>query len=292
MMKKAVLVLFCCLFLLAVPIGAQEIPKLQGYVNDYAHMISPETAARLTDELRAFEQSDSTQLVILTVPSLQGVPIEDFGIKVGEVWKIGQRNKDNGLILIVSKEDRKVRIEVGRGLEGRMTDLLSGRIIDMVITPRFKRGDFDGGFTSGVAAMIDATRGEFKAEPRKKETRPTGGPSLLTMILIGLVGLIFIGSLSRILGGFLGAAGAPALLYFSIPGMGLLGLILSALGGLAIGLLLPLLFSSRGYGGGGFWSGGGFFPPGGGGWSSGDSGGDFGGGGGGDFGGGGASGDW
>jgi uncharacterized protein len=292
MMKKAIPILFCCLFFLALPVRALEVPMLQGYVNDYAHMLSPETAARLTDELRSFEQSDSTQLVILTIPTLQGEPIEDFGIKVGEAWKIGQKNKDNGLILIVSKEDRKIRIEVGRGLEGRMTDLLAGRIVDMVITPRFKRGDFNGGFTSGVAAMMDATRGEFKVEPRKKETKGTGGPSLLTMILIGLVGLIFIGSFSRILGGILGAVGFPAILFFSLPGMGLLGLILSALAGLAIGLLIPFLFSSGGYGGGGFWSGGGFFPTGGGGWSSGDSGSDFGGGGGGDFGGGGASGDW
>jgi uncharacterized protein len=290
-MKKVLLFLLFCLACLAVPVQALDVPPLQGYVNDYARMMAPGTVSKLTEELRAFEQSDSTQLVILTVPSLQGDTVEDFGIRVGEAWRIGQKNKANGLILIVAKQERKMRIEVGRGLEGRMTDLLAGRIIDLVIAPRFKRGDFDGGFTAGVSALIDGTRGEFKAEVRKSPKSSSGGPSLLTMIIIGLVGMIFIGAFSRILSGFVGGAGLPALLYLGIPGMGILGLILAALVGLAIGLLIPFLFSSRGYGGGGFGSGGGFFYSGGGGWSSGGGGGGFSGGGG-DFGGGGASGDW
>jgi uncharacterized protein len=289
-MKRAILYLLFFLSGLAVPVQALDIPQLQGYVNDYAKMISPGMASQLAEELRAFEQSDSTQLVILTVPSLQGDTIEDFGIKVAQAWKIGQKIKDNGLILIVAKQERKIRIEVGRGLEGRMTDLLAGRIIDLVIAPRFKRGDFEGGFTAGVSALIDGTRGEFKAEPRKNTKRSSGGPSILTMVIIGLVGMVFVGSISRILSGVLGAAGVPALLFLGIPGMGILGLILAALVGLAIGLLIPFLFSSRGYGGG-FGSGGGVFYSGGGGWGGGDSGGGFSGGGG-DFGGGGASGDW
>jgi uncharacterized protein len=291
-MKKGLLFLLFFLACLAVPVQALDVPPLQGYVNDYARMMAPGTVSKLTEELRAFEQSDSTQLVILTVPSLQGDTVEDFGIRVGEVWRIGQKNKANGLILIVAKQERKMRIEVGRGLEGRMTDLLAGRIIDLVIAPRFKRGDFDGGFSAGVSALIDGTRGEFKAEERKSPKKSSGGPSLMTMIIIGLVGMIFVGSISRILSGILGAAGFPALLYLGIPGMGILGLILAALVGLAIGFLIPFLFSSRGYGGGGgFGPVGGFFSSGGGGWSGGDSGGGFSGGGG-DFGGGGASGDW
>jgi uncharacterized protein len=289
-MKKVLLILLFFLINLACPVWALDVPPLKGYVNDYAKMISTGTASQLTEELRRFEQTDSTQLVILTIPSLQGDTIEDFGIKVAEAWKIGQKNKDNGLIVIVAKEERKIRIEVGRGLEGRMTDLLAGRIVDLVITPRFKRGDFDGGFTTGVSALIDGTRGEFKAEEKKSPKRSSRGPSLLTLIIIGLVGMIFAGAFSRIFSTILGAAGFPALLYLGIPGIGILGLILGVLAGGAIGLLIPFLFSSRGYGGGGGY-GGGFFSSGGGGFSSGDSGGGFSGGGG-DFGGGGASGDW
>ena len=109
-------------------------------------MISAPAEARLEEELNSFEQSDSTQVVILTIPSLEGEVIEEFGIRAAEAWKIGQAGKDNGVILIASKGDREMRIEVGRGLEGRLTDLMSGRIIDLVMKPRFKRGDFDGGF--------------------------------------------------------------------------------------------------------------------------------------------------
>ena len=150
---------------------ALDVPPLQGYVNDYANMLSPSVKAGIENELKAFEQTDSTQIVILTIPSLEGEVIEEFGIKVGDAWKIGQKTKDNGLIFIVSNGDRKMRIEVGRGLEGRMTDLMAGRIIDLVIKPRFKRGDFDGGVVAGVHAMIDATRGEFKPEPNHRRQR-------------------------------------------------------------------------------------------------------------------------
>ncbi len=143
---------------------ALDVPKLQGYVNDYANMISPQAKGELENELKNFEQTDSTQIVILTVPSLEGEVIEDFDIKVAEAWKIGQKGKDNGVIFVVSKQDRKMRIEVGRGLEGKLTDLMAGRIIDLVVKPRFKRGDYDGGFIAGVSALIDTTRGEFKAD--------------------------------------------------------------------------------------------------------------------------------
>jgi uncharacterized protein len=103
------------LLILSGPVHALDVPKLQGYVNDYADMISPATRSELERELSAFELSDSTQIVVLTVPSLEGEVIEDFGIKVGETWKIGQKGKDNGAIFIVAKQERKMRIEVGRG---------------------------------------------------------------------------------------------------------------------------------------------------------------------------------
>ena len=139
-MKKwlSLLVFFLC----CLPFAAygSEVPKLQGYVNDYAGMISSSAKSKLEEGLRAFEQSDSTQIVILTISSLEGENLEEFGIKVAETWKIGQQVKDNGVLFIVSKQDRKIRIEVGRGLEGKLTDLTSGRIIDRVIKPRFSEG--------------------------------------------------------------------------------------------------------------------------------------------------------
>lgn len=292
-MKKTALLLFVLLFILPGPVRALEVPPLQGYVNDYAAMISPEVKGKLEEELKAFEQSDSTQVVILTVISLQGEPIEDFATRVGDAWKIGQKQKDNGIILIVAKEDRKIRIEVGRGLEGRLTDLLSGRIIDLVIAPRFKRGDFDGGFQSGVAALIDAVRGEFKAEETRGPSRGRG-PSFFAFILFGLVFLLFLSSISRVLGGIAGFIGLPAIVHWSLLPLGFIGLILTALLGLFLGLILPLLFSAGSAAGrGGIGTGGGFFPPiGGGGWSDGGFGGGGFSGGGGGFGGGGASGSW
>ncbi len=291
-MKNIILIVSFFLFFLPSATRALEVPPLQGHVNDYAAMISPAIRDRLEEELKAFEQSDSTQLVLLNIPSLEGEPIETFGIKVADSWKIGQKNKDNGIILIVAKQEHKIRIEVGRGLEGRLTDLLAGRIVDLVISPRFKRGDFDGGFEAGISALIDATRGEFKADEGQRVRKNRGAQSFLTFLIAGFVALLFLGSLSRILGGIAGAVGLPALIYLGLFPLGIIGLILVALAGLGIGIFLPSLFSGTGTGrGGGFWTGGGFFPPGGGGWGGGDSGGGFFGGGGG-FGGGGASGDW
>jgi len=258
-------------------------------VNDYADMISPQATTTLESELKAFEQTDSTQVVILTIPSLEGEVLEEFSIKVAEAWKIGQKVKDNGVILLVAKQERKIRIEVGRGLEGRLTDLMAGRIIDLVIKPRFKRDDFDGGFIAGTSALIDATRGEFKADGNRvpgKHERPS---QILTFLIFGGFILLFFGSISRVLGGITGAVGLP--LFASLAGLhlGLVVLIILAVLGFGAGIFLPALFSAGGrYRGGGFSSGGGFY-------SGGSGGGDFGGGfsgGGGSFGGGGASGGW
>ncbi len=289
-------------FFFCLPFTAHglNVPTLQGYVNDYAGMISLSTKSEIEERLRAFEQSDSTQIVVLTIPSLEGENIEQFGIKVGEAWKIGQKGKDNGAILIVSKQERKMRIEVGYGLEGRLTDLTAGRIIDLIIKPRFKQGDFDGGFIAGVSSMIAATRGEFKAEPRPVRQRQRGVPPFLTIFLFLAIFTLILGSLSRILGGIVAGIGLPAFVYLAILPVGTLLMILLAIIGFGGGFFLPGLFSSGrsqkggdrrhrsggffyGPGAGGFFSGGGGFGGGGGGGFSG---------GGGSFGGGGASGDW
>ena len=251
-MTKRIACLISLLLLYSVEASALGIPKLRGYVNDYANMISGSSKAKLEEELKSFEQSDSTQLVILTIPSLEGEPIEDYSIKVVEAWKLGQARKDNGILLLVSKNDRKIRIEVGRGFEGRLTDLMAGRIIDLVIKPRFKRDDFDGGFTAGVASLIDATRGEFQGE--QKDSREASQPFGSSWLFLGIIILLFIIFSFARRRGKLGNASS---------------------GGLFV---LP---SGRG-GKGGFGSGGGIF----------GGGGTFGGGGGGTFGGGGASGSW
>ena len=138
--------IFLLLFLVVATVcGAAEVPPLQGRVNDYAAMLSPGAVQQLERDLAAFEQSDSTQIVVLTIPSLEGEVLEEYSIKVVEKWQIGQKGKDNGALLLVVKNDRKVRIESGRGLEGTLTDLVSGRIIRNEIRPAFKDGDFDGG---------------------------------------------------------------------------------------------------------------------------------------------------
>jgi len=291
---SGVLLYIACLFVANFSSAlALEVPRYHGYVNDYADMISPATETKLEQALQSFERTDSTQVAILTIPSLEGDALEDFSIRTVDQWKIGQKGKDNGVLLLVAKDDRKIRIEVGRGLEGVLTDLLSGRIIDEVITPYFKAGRLDEGFNAGVAALVQATRGEFKGEPRTRRSGRRGEPSpIITYLFIGALVIGFIGQISRPLGIVAGAVLLPLLVFMGLSSpLSLITLLfLVPLGG-AGGLLLPFLFanaiSSRRDG---FYMGGGF---GGSGHDGGfGGGGGFGGFGGGGFGGGGASGGW
>ncbi|MCF8215492.1 MAG: TPM domain-containing protein [Chlorobium sp.] len=209
---------------------ALDVPQLSGRINDLAGMISPEVEAALDTRLALIEKQESTQIVILTVPSLEGDPVEDFSIKVAEAWKIGQKGVDNGLLFLVSRDDRKVRIEVGYGLEGRMTDLLAGRIVDTDVVPLFRAGQFDAGFQKGVESIILAVQGEYKAAPAKEKR---GTPSLGLLVLIILF-IYFISQISRGGGPFIHGGG---------PGGGYYG-------GGSFG-------SGGGFGGGGGFSGGG-----------------------------------
>ncbi|OIP63196.1 MAG: methanol dehydrogenase [Nitrospirae bacterium CG08_land_8_20_14_0_20_52_24] len=288
MKQTFLIILFSCVVLTSVS-HALDAPKLQGHVNDDAGMISASVRAELENELISFEKTDSTQIVILTIPSLEGEGIEEFSIKVAEAWKIGRQGRDNGVIFVVSKEDRKMRIEVGRGLEGSLTDLMAGRIIDLVVKPRFKRGDFDGGFVAGVSSLIDAVRGEYKADENHRPQKHDDFGPFTTLLMYGLFVVLFLGSISRFLGGISGAIGLPLLAYLTFSVSGLFLLMILGILGLAAGLLLPMLFSSTGpLGTGGFRPGGGFYGGGGGSWGSG---GGFSGGGG-SFEGGGSSGSW
>lgn len=252
------------MLLLAVPAAALEVPKLTGRVVDNAGMLSPEAESKLSAALGELENTDSTQVAVLTVPSLEGDSIEDFGIRVAEAWQIGQKGKDNGVILIVSKEDRKVRIEVGYGLEGSLTDVLAGTIIDNEITPRFKAGDFDGGIMAGVVSIYQAVQGQYKGTPKAKRSRKSGGPGFFLILpLIFIVAHFFtprLGSRRSSLRREHGSGGSI------LPWLILGGMMGGGHGG------RDDHFGGGGFGGGGF--GGGF------------------GGGGGGFGGGGASGGW
>ncbi|HTP65075.1 MAG TPA: TPM domain-containing protein [Geobacteraceae bacterium] len=291
---KYFLAIIVALFSLVTTAFALDVPQLRGHVNDYAAVLSPATVQELEATLTEFERTDSTQIVVLTIPSLEGENIEQFSIKVAEAWRIGQKKIDNGVILLMAKKEHRLRIEVGRGLEGKLTDLVSGRIIRGEMSPRFRAGDFDGGVRAGVAAIMAVVRGEYTAQPQASgNQRRIGHPvhSLFTFMIFLMVACVFLGSMSRLLGGIAGAVGLPVIAFLLFPGLALFMLIGLGVGGFLIGLFLAFLFGGGGRGGGFFgggpfmWGGGGFggFGGGGGGGFSG---------GGGDFGGGGASGDW
>lgn len=285
------------LWLCTLTAMALEVPALTGRVNDHAHMLSPASVHQLEAVLADLEATDGTQIVVVTIESLEGDSLESFAIRMAESWGIGQKGHDNGAVLLIVQRERKIRIEVGYGLEGSLTDLISGRIIRNVIAPQFKMGRFDQGVVNGVAAMIAAVRGEYQATehaPATGRPRSTGSPGL-----IGLIAFIFlintVGRLKRGLGVVAGGILAPiaGALFFSPGWIIVLGLIpLGMLAGGVIGLIGgPLAFGhgiSRTRSG--FWGGFGGGGLGGGGFGGGGFGGFSGGGGG--FGGGGASGGW
>ncbi len=278
--------IFLSLIILAVTVSANalDVPGLTGRVNDYAAMLSPEAKASIENKLANLEKSDSTQIVILTIPSLEGDALEDFSIRVAEKWKIGQKKIDNGAILLIVKNDRKIRIEVGRGLEGKLTDLKSRRVISEHIRPKFKAGDFSGGIDAGTDALISIVKGEFDSSDapsaqKGKSSESSGNGFIFIMILIFVI--FIVGKMSKILGAAAGGIGGG--IGGSIFGAGLGSILGFGIAGLLIGFIISLI--ARGMGGGGFFPGGGFGGSGGGGDSIFS-------GGGGDFGGGGASGDW
>src|SRR5216117_104679 len=139
---------------------ALEVPPLRGRINDYAGMIKPDKARELEGRLADFERDTEHQVAVLTIPSLKGDALEDFSIRVAEAWKIGQKGFDNGAILLIVRDDRKLRIEVGYGLEGVMPDAIANRIISEIIVPRFRDNDFGGGIEAGVDAIMKVTQGE------------------------------------------------------------------------------------------------------------------------------------
>jgi uncharacterized protein len=264
--------------------GALEFPTLTGRVVDAAGLLADGVQQQLQQQLEQHEQQTSNQIVVVTLPSLQGTAIDDYGYQLGRHWGIGQGDRDNGVLLIVAPNEREVRIEVGYGLEGVLTDAASHAIIQNVILPEFRDHHYEAGILKGVDAIMGTLQGTYEPVAR----RPTVDHNILFMLFIFIISIgerfASLFSSRLVSAGVLGGIA------------GLIGWLL--LGSLAIGLAMAFfvaLFhfftaggggsgSSRGYGNsrsGGFGSGGGF----------GGGGGSFGGGGG-SFGGGGASGRW
>jgi uncharacterized protein len=286
----------------AVGAAALEVPYLGGRVNDLAGLLSDGSVSQLGAQLEALERETGAQVAVLTVPSLEGDPIEDFSLRVVETWKLGGERADNGVLVLIARDERLVRIEVGYGLEGALTDVESGRIISGLMTPRFRAGDFDGGVGAAVDAISAKVRGEPVALPEGRPGNgPNSGPSgLLTLILVVLFGLPFVNAALATrgpAGWILYLMLAP--FFFVVPAA-LFGMPVGGIAALAWLLVFPILravwpkaarspgrrsMGGRGgippiWVGGAGWRGGGF--GGGGGFS----------GGGGSFGGGGATGGW
>jgi uncharacterized protein len=276
---------------------ALDIPKLQDRVTDLAGVLTPDQIAGLDSKLKELESSDSTQVAVLIIPSLEGDSLEDYSMRVAEAWKLGQKGRDNGAILLVSMKDRAVRIEVGYGLEEKLTDAHTSQIIRNEIVPRFREGDFFGGIDAGVTGIIQTVRGIYEATPQPvtRSTRKTGG--FFNLLIVMLFPLLWVLSATGKWGGGIIGAGAGMLLPYTLIAHSLpLILIGGAVGGV-LGMFMGALVragAKSGRGPGGF---GGPFIPGGGGFGGGGfGGGGFGGGGfsggGGGFGGGGSSGRW
>ena len=267
------------------------MPPLTAPVIDQTGTLSQEQIASIEHTLRAFNERKGSQISVLIVPTTEPESIEQYSIRVADAWKLGRKGVDDGVLLLVAKDDRTIRIEVGYGLEGALPDVIANRIVSQVIVPRFRQGDFAGGIVEGIDRIIAVIEGEPLPEPaRRAERSPEGIGSALPLLLM----LVFIGGgiLRRMFGAFGGATAVGGI-------AGILAWLLTSVLGVAIGAaFIAFIFTLLGGGGfggggwtsgrhgrGGYWGGGGFGGGGfggGGGWS----------GGGGGFGGGGASGRW
>ncbi|MEJ7669147.1 MAG: TPM domain-containing protein [Casimicrobiaceae bacterium] len=274
--------------------GLARIPALTKRVTDLAGTLTTAERQALEEKLAAWEQASGNQLVVLSVPSTQPEPIEAYSIRVAEAWKIGRKGNDNGALFLIAKDDKKMRIEVGYGLEGSLTDATARRIIAETVAPFFRQTQFAAGINAGVDQIIAVVnKGEpLAARPATPAKRVGGGFSFETLLILLFVVVPVLGSMLRrvfgkALGSTVGAGVVGAAAWF------VAGSLAIAIGAAIAAFIVMLMFglsSGLARRGGGVWlpSGGGGW---GGGWSGGGGGGGFSGGGGG-FGGGGASGGW
>ncbi|WP_404299206.1 TPM domain-containing protein [Halomonas sp.] len=234
--------LLTLLLLAAFNVQAQapEFPELTGRVVDQADLLEASVESRLSGMLETHEDATTEQLVVVTVLDLDGNAIEEYGYQLGRHWGIGQKDDDNGALLIVAPNEREVRIEVGYGLEGRLTDAQSSAIINQIITPAFREGDYARGITEGVEAMIQVLSGE------STDTIATSSASA----------------------GEQGPKGPASILFF-LMFVVVMTLVRGGRGGLLAGMLLGGALGGRSRGGGGFGGGGGGFGGGGGGFGGG-----------------------
>ena len=269
-----------------------EVPPLKARVTDLTGTLDAGQRAALEQRLAAFETAKGSQIAVLIVPTTQPETIEQYSIRVAEQWKLGREGVADGVLLVIAKNDRKLRIEVGRGLEGAIPDVVAKRITSDIIAPYFRKGDFYGGITAGVERLIKVIEGEPLPEPKAKSRAAEDRfQNIEFLLIIGFVMVFVVGGFVRAwLGRFGGSAlvgGATGGIAWAIAG--------TAIAGVAVAIIAFILSlfggvtSRRGYGGGSSWGTGGWSA---GGWSGGSSGGGGFSGGGGDFGGGGASSDW
>lgn len=155
--------LFLCAWLAAFAAPAADVPYLSGRIVDNAEILGSETKKKLTAQLKAHEAETGNQIAVLTVPTLEGESVESYAEQVFNAWQLGQKGKDNGVLVLVAPNERRMRIEVGYGLEGTLTDVAASRIVRNVMTPRFKAGNFDDGVADGVAAVIGQVTGAAEA---------------------------------------------------------------------------------------------------------------------------------
>jgi uncharacterized protein len=199
------IVLVLLAFLLALPALALDFPTLSGRVVDEANILDPAARATLTEKLADLETKTTDQLVVVTLKSLRGTSIEDFGVQLGRRWQVGQKDKNNGVLLIVVPSERQVRIEVGYGLEGTLTDAISRLIIENAIVPRFRANDFPGGIARGVDDIISVLTGDAEEWKQRAAQRPdtvSTSPStqsdsvwpivIVVLIVVGVIILCFL----------------------------------------------------------------------------------------------------
>ncbi len=268
---------------------AFDVPTNDGFVTDVAGLLNSAEKKALEGELAAYRQSTSNEIAFVTVKSLNGDPIEDAALAIGRKWGIGQKGKDNGIVILIASDDREARIEVGYGLEGVVPDIVAKGIIDTDLTPAFRQADYYGGMHAVFDSLQKHIGGEYTAD--RYATSDAGNGSITYVLFFGLIIFqwlfaIMARSKSWWLGGVLGGVGGLILAaifgwWLSIPVLVIIGLFLD--------YVVSKGYSKRGKSA--WWAGGGWWGGGGGGFGGG-SGGGFGGFSGGSFGGGGASGRW
>ena len=271
------------------------MPKLEARVTDQTGTLTAGQQAELEQKLTAFEQRKGSQIAVLIVPTTQPESIEQYSIRVAEAWKIGRAKTDDGALLVVALNDKKIRIEVGYGLEGALTDVTSHRIITETITPLFRQGDYFGGVSAGLQQIMSVVEGEALPAPDRSWQHPRdriGGLLPVLFILVLVVGSVLRSILGRGVGAVVTGAVTAGLVWLFAQVLGFA--IIAGIGALLFTLIAGSVTRGGGFGGGlgglgGGLGGGGF---GGGGFGGGGFGGGGFGGGGGGFGGGGSSGNW